>query len=109
MQNYDCVDSDQKRVKTCCPCKESNYDGYNDAEQSRTMQLTEENLPEISKLMQNSSKKHPVHVKCGAPYCECSYHYLKEGKLFCKATGKRGTKKPSTEMQDENDFMPPAY
>merc|ERR1711879_1041112 len=70
-----------------CPhCKESpdKDDG------SITLRVTKDNLEQIVRLMKQSSRRKPVHVRCGTQHCNCAYHYLKNGKLCCaRVSGER--------------------
>ena len=60
--------------------------------------MNEETIEQIKAKLETSTRKKPVHVKCGTAGCDCSYHYLKDGKLFCVRVKRRESYK-----KEEND------
>ena len=55
--------------------------------------VTKENIDEIRKKLEASSRRKPVNVMCGSANCTCAYHYLKDGKLNCvKVKSRSGSK-----------------
>ena len=77
---------DGTKGKTCCGAGIHGGSG-----EGRS--LNDKTIEQIKTELEASSRRNPVHVRCGSLHCDCAYHYLKEGKLYCIRTKKKSLNK----------------
>ena len=88
---------DGTKGKTCCGAGIHGGSG-----EGRS--LNDKTIEQIKTELEASSRRNPVHVRCGSLHCDCAYHYLKEGKLYCIRTKKKSLNKETDIVSSKSEY-----